>query len=341
MLADVTRAIKAAATLPVQAQCEPPADFAWFERLADAGVDSLGMHLEAVTERVRQRIMPGKAEVPIGVYLEAFASAVDVFGRGQVSTYILAGLGDSRAEILELCDDARRASASTRSWCRSCRSPERRSSITPPPSPAFMQAVLTELSALLRARGMSSESTSRRAAGAAALARHCARGRRSRMLDRDASVGRSRAARARQRTSRRGSRASRGRSTRTTALRRAIFADEQELFESSDVDAADARATPIVALSQIAGMPDEVVGVVRIYETEPDVWFGGRLGVCREYRRRGAVGGALIVTAVSTRARLGLPALLRDRSAAKRPLLRASPFSRARGDFDSAAGRTD
>jgi len=83
-------------------------------------------------------------------------------------------------------------------------------------------------------------------------------------------------------------------------VRRAIFADEQELFESSDVDAEDARATPIVALSHIAGMPDEVVGVVRIYETEPNVWFGGRLGVCREYRRRGAVGGALIVTAVSS-----------------------------------------
>jgi len=83
-------------------------------------------------------------------------------------------------------------------------------------------------------------------------------------------------------------------------VRRAIFADEQELFESSDVDAEDERATPIVALSHIAGMPDEVVGVVRIYETKPNVWFGGRLGVCREYRRRGAVGGALIVTAVSS-----------------------------------------
>jgi putative N-acetyltransferase (TIGR04045 family) len=83
-------------------------------------------------------------------------------------------------------------------------------------------------------------------------------------------------------------------------VRRAIFSDEQEIFERSDVDAEDAHATPIVALSQIAGMPDEVVGVVRIYETEPNVWFGGRLGVCREYRRRGAVGGALITTAVSS-----------------------------------------
>jgi radical SAM protein (TIGR04043 family) len=102
-LADCARAIKAASGLAVQAQCEPPADFGWFSRLREAGVDSLGLHLEAVTERVRRRIMPGKAEVPVSVYLEAFAAAVGVFGRGQVSTYILAGLGDTRQEILEMC----------------------------------------------------------------------------------------------------------------------------------------------------------------------------------------------------------------------------------------------
>jgi len=104
VLADAAAAIKSASGLPVQAQCEPPADFAWFQRLRDAGVDSLGLHLEAVTERTRQRIMPGKAEVPLSVYFTAFAEAVRVFGRGQVSTYILAGLGDTRAEILEACE---------------------------------------------------------------------------------------------------------------------------------------------------------------------------------------------------------------------------------------------
>jgi radical SAM protein (TIGR04043 family) len=104
VLADVTVAIKAAVDLPVQAQCEPPDDFSWFDRLAAAGVDSLGMHLEAVTEEVRQRIMPGKAEVPVGMYLDAFEYAVRVFGGGQVSTYILAGLGDSRSAILEMSE---------------------------------------------------------------------------------------------------------------------------------------------------------------------------------------------------------------------------------------------
>jgi len=84
------------------------------------------------------------------------------------------------------------------------------------------------------------------------------------------------------------------------AVRRAIFAEEQRIFAETDIDAHDAHATPIVATSEIAGMPDEVVGVVRIYETTPGVWYGGRLGVCPPYRRRGAVGAALIHTACST-----------------------------------------
>jgi putative N-acetyltransferase (TIGR04045 family) len=83
-------------------------------------------------------------------------------------------------------------------------------------------------------------------------------------------------------------------------VRREIFASEQGLFDGSDADDHDPIATPIVALSHIAGMHDEVVGVVRIYPVQSGVWFGGRLGVARRYRARGAVGGALIEAAVCT-----------------------------------------
>ncbi len=83
-------------------------------------------------------------------------------------------------------------------------------------------------------------------------------------------------------------------------LRSEIFAAEQGLFVGSDRDAFDEHATPIVAQGEIAGMPDGVVGVVRIYQAEKDTWFGGRLGVARSYRRVGAVGTALITEAVST-----------------------------------------
>ena len=157
VLADCTRAIKAAVDLPVQAQCEPPDDFAWFDRLAAAGVDSLGMHLEAVTEEVRHRIMPGKAEVPVTMYLEAFEYAVRVFGRGQVSTYILAGLGDSRAAILEMSE--RLIGLGVYPFVV----PFVPIAGTPlehhaAPTPSFMQGLLSDLAALLRREDMQSSS---------------------------------------------------------------------------------------------------------------------------------------------------------------------------------------
>ena len=48
--------------------------------------------------------MPGKAKVSVEYYFEAFAAAVKAFGRGQVSTYLLAGLGDSQQTLLSVSE---------------------------------------------------------------------------------------------------------------------------------------------------------------------------------------------------------------------------------------------
>src|SRR5882672_2410035 len=52
ILCESAFAVKAAVDLPIQGQCEPPDDPAWFRRLRAAGIDSLGMHLEGVTPEV-------------------------------------------------------------------------------------------------------------------------------------------------------------------------------------------------------------------------------------------------------------------------------------------------
>ncbi|ESA32525.1 radical sam msmeg-0568 family [Leptolyngbya sp. Heron Island J] len=101
-LTECAQAIRARVNLPIQAQCEPPNDFAWFERMRTAGIDSLGMHLEAADPEVRARIMPGKAKVPVSYYFKAFEAAINIFGHGQVSTYLLAGLGDSKETLLDV-----------------------------------------------------------------------------------------------------------------------------------------------------------------------------------------------------------------------------------------------
>ena len=103
-LIECAKAVKARVDLPIQAQCEPPNDFVWFERMKEAGIDTLGMHIEVIEPEVRDRIMPGKAKVNLDYYFKAFEAAVEVFGWGQVSTYILAGLGDSQKTIIDTCD---------------------------------------------------------------------------------------------------------------------------------------------------------------------------------------------------------------------------------------------
>ena len=107
-------------------------------------------------------------------------------------------------------------------------------------------------------------------------------------------------------------------------LRREIFCQEQQLFEGSDADEHDRKMIPIVAKSLLMGMDDEIVGVVRIDEREPGVWWGSRLGVQKDYRRlremagsvavrnrqpsflrRRSIGAGLIYKAVSTAQALG------------------------------------
>lgn len=83
-----------------------------------------------------------------------------------------------------------------------------------------------------------------------------------------------------------------------TALRRAVFCREQEIFEDDDADAIDTDALHIAALSYMFAQPEQVVGTVRIHEVEPDTWMGSRLAVHRDYRSEHALGHKLIQHAV-------------------------------------------
>ncbi len=83
-------------------------------------------------------------------------------------------------------------------------------------------------------------------------------------------------------------------------LRQAIFCEEQGLFAGDDEDETDATSYPIIAVENDVIAGKRVVGVVRIYETQPRLWYGGRLGVHPDYRRVGRIGKGLIHKAVTT-----------------------------------------
>jgi len=76
-------------------------------------------------------------------------------------------------------------------------------------------------------------------------------------------------------------------------IRHAIFVREQKLFKRTDRDSFDKKAVHLVAL-----MDDEIVGTVRMYEKDKDIWCGGRLAVKEGFR--GRVGALLVKKAVAT-----------------------------------------
>jgi radical SAM protein (TIGR04043 family) len=86
--------------LPIQVQIEPPRDLQVIDDLHAAGAATIGIHVESLDDEVRRRWMPGKGSVPMVEYEQAWGRAVAVFGRNQVSTYLLIGLGEDPDELV-------------------------------------------------------------------------------------------------------------------------------------------------------------------------------------------------------------------------------------------------
>ena len=81
-------------------------------------------------------------------------------------------------------------------------------------------------------------------------------------------------------------------------LRNDVFVVEQGIFQTSDHDVFDNSAHTLVATIGMLGIPDAVVGTVRIHEQAPGVWVGSRLAVAKAYRSVKGLGKALIAMAV-------------------------------------------
>ncbi len=100
------QAVKEAAGLPVQVQFEPPADLDVIDRVADLGIDSVGIHVETFDPAVLARVAPGKARWGVEAYFTAWERAVAAFGPGQVSTYVILGMGEDQQLTVEGCKRA-------------------------------------------------------------------------------------------------------------------------------------------------------------------------------------------------------------------------------------------
>lgn len=95
------QAVKEASGLPVQVQFEPPAKLDIIDEVADMGIDSVGIHVETFDPQVLARVAPGKARIGMDAYFAAWERAVAVFGYGQVSTYVILGMGEDPETTLQ------------------------------------------------------------------------------------------------------------------------------------------------------------------------------------------------------------------------------------------------
>lgn len=102
-LGKCAQAIKMKTQLPVHVQFEPPANMDICYELREAGVDTVGIHVESFDQSVRGNITPGKAKTALATYFAAMEKAVAVFGKNQVSSFVIVGLGEDRQTIVDGC----------------------------------------------------------------------------------------------------------------------------------------------------------------------------------------------------------------------------------------------
>lgn len=100
------KALKRQTPLPVSVSCQPlNSQNLW--RLAEAGVDRVGIALDAATEKLFDEV---KGSVAGGPYrwndeFTLLRVAVGVFGEGNVSTHLIVGLGETEREVVSLVQE--------------------------------------------------------------------------------------------------------------------------------------------------------------------------------------------------------------------------------------------
>ena len=102
--------IRPQGNVPISVCCQP-VDRARMETLREAGIDRIGIPLDAATESLFDRVKGRSAGGPYvwEDQLRVLRDAVQVFGRGSVTTHLIVGLGESEKEMvqrLQWCVDA-------------------------------------------------------------------------------------------------------------------------------------------------------------------------------------------------------------------------------------------
>jgi radical SAM protein (TIGR04043 family) len=139
--------------MPVQVQFEPPDDLAVLEQVHRAGVDAVGIHIETFDPDVLARVAAGKAQCGVEGYFRTWERAVEVFGRGRVTTYVILGMGERRELVEKGC--RRAIEMGVYPFVVPLRPvPGTLMADTPPPDPDYVAGVYRAVSAMLAEHGL-------------------------------------------------------------------------------------------------------------------------------------------------------------------------------------------
>ena len=276
ILAKSCSAVKRAVNLPVHAQIMPPPDLEALHDLKECGVDTVGIHIETLDREVLARIAPAKAAIGLKRYEAAWKAAVEIFGPNQVSSFLIAGIGEDPDSIASGSEYL--ADLGVYPFVVPLRPiPGSMMEDALPPEPEIMHQVYEKTACILQRTGLSADRCLAgcvRCGACSALPLYerpepgltCHRARTCSEVKQAFDV------------------------------RRRVFVEEQKLFAKSDQDENDLRSIHLVAKCG-----QEVVGTVRVFPNGDGKghWIGGRLAVKKEYRASGA-GELLVRTAVNT-----------------------------------------
>jgi biotin synthase-related radical SAM superfamily protein len=108
-LVALVAALKQHATVPVSVSCQPQ-NSENMRRLAEAGADRIGIAIDAATENLFNDVKGVNANGPYTWenQFRRLREAVQVFGKGKVSTHLIIGLGETEneaASLIQRCVD--------------------------------------------------------------------------------------------------------------------------------------------------------------------------------------------------------------------------------------------
>jgi radical SAM protein (TIGR04043 family) len=155
-LAACTRAIHEKINIPVHVQFLPPQDIGLVHELKDCGVATVGIHIESFDPDILAKVAPFKFTIGFDRYQKSWTEAVQIFGRNQVSSFVIVGLGESQDSVIEGCRML--AEMGVYPYVVPLRPiPGSEFETKTPPSPENMISIYEQLSKILEENGLSSK----------------------------------------------------------------------------------------------------------------------------------------------------------------------------------------